>query len=83
MACATRKKCNTEKELTSEQKVILEAMAATLTPLACKEIAVASGMESKSVSCKLKSLKNQGYIDSPARCKYAITDSGRTAVATA
>lgn len=80
MACASKKKCGSS-ELTDEQKTILAAMAGQTEPQACKDIAAASGMESKAVSCKLKSLKNNGYIDSPARCKYAITDEGKKAVA--
>ncbi len=78
MACAS-KKCG-KSQLTEEQKTILSAMASQDSPLACKDIAAASGMESKTVSCKLKSLKNKGYVDSPARCKYAITDQGKNAV---
>jgi len=79
MACAT-KKCGCKSELTDEQKKILTTMAGQSGPCACKEIAAASGMESKSVSCKLTALKNKGYIDSPARCKYTITDAGRAAI---
>lgn len=79
MACAT-KKCGCKSELTDEQKKILTTMADKTEPCACKEIAAASGMESKSVSCKLTALKNKGYIESPARCKYAITAAGRAAI---
>ncbi|MBU0680516.1 MAG: MarR family transcriptional regulator [Proteobacteria bacterium] len=49
-------------------------------PAAGKEIAAAVGMESKAVSCKLTGLKNKGYIDSPVRCKYAITAEGKAAL---
>lgn len=79
MGCATSK-CGCKSELTDEQKNILTAMANQTAPCACKEIAAASGMESKSVSCKLTALKKKGYVESPARCKYAITDSGRAAI---
>jgi len=78
MGCAT--KCGCKSELTEEQKKILTAMAGQNEPCACKEIAAASGMESKALSCKLTALKNKGYIDSPARCKYAITAAGRAAI---
>ncbi len=80
MACASKKKCGSS-QLTDEHKAILATMAAKTEPLACKDIAAGCGMESKAVSCKLKSLKNKGYIDSPARCKYAITDEGKKAAA--
>ncbi|MDH3392485.1 MAG: hypothetical protein OEL66_00635 [Desulfobulbaceae bacterium] len=79
MACAT-KKCGCKSELTDEQKKILTTMAGQTEPCACKEIAAASGMESKAVSCKLTALKNKGYIESPARCKYTITEAGRAAI---
>ncbi|MDH5299138.1 MAG: hypothetical protein OEV91_08980 [Desulfobulbaceae bacterium] len=78
MACA-KKGCGVATELTGEQKQILAAMATRTEPCGCKEIAEASGMESKAVSCKLTALKNQGYVESPARCKYAITAAGRAA----
>lgn len=79
MGCAT-KKCGSKNELTPEQKKILGAIATQDAPCACKEIAAASGMDSKSVSCKLTALKNKGYVESPVRCKYAITDAGRAAI---
>ena len=79
MSCATNK-CGCKSDLTDEQKNILTAMANQADPCACKEIAAASGMESKSVSCKLTALKNKGYVESPARCKYAITEAGRAAI---
>ena len=69
--------CGSKKGLTDEQKSILNAMAGMSDPSACKEIAAAVGMESKSVSCKLTSLKKKGYIESPVRCKYTITSDGK------
>ncbi len=69
--------CGSSKGLTDEQKSILAAMGNMSEPSACKEIAAAVGMESKSVSCKLTSLKKKGYIDSPVRCKYSITADGK------
>ena len=72
--------CGSKKGLTDEQTKILSAMAGMADPMACKEIAAAVGMESKSVSCKLTSLKKKGYIDSPVRCKYSITEDGKAAL---
>lgn len=76
MAC----KCGKNEGLSEEQKVILSTIAEINGPCACKDIAEKAGMESKAVSCKLTSLKNKGYIDSPARCKYAITAAGKAAL---
>lgn len=71
--------CGCNKGLTDEQKKILGAMAAQTAPCGSKEIAEATGLESKSVSCKLTALKKKGYIASPVRCKYEITEEGRAA----
>lgn len=79
MGCC-KNKCQKKESLSAEHHKILTAMAGQDDPCGCKDIAEASGMESKSVSCKLKSLKTKGYIDSPARCKYAITEAGKTAL---
>ncbi|PLX50316.1 MAG: hypothetical protein C0613_04525 [Desulfobulbaceae bacterium] len=72
--------CGCKKGLSDEHKKILAAMAEMHEPSACKDIAAAVGMESKSVSCKLTSLKKKGYIDSPVRCKYTITADGQAAL---
>ncbi|WP_338598923.1 hypothetical protein [Desulfoferula mesophila] len=42
-----------------------------------KQVAEQAGMESKSVSGTMTALKKDGLVDSPVRCKYAITDSGK------
>jgi predicted transcriptional regulator len=60
-----------------EHKKILAAMAEMNEPCGCKEIAEATGMDSKTVTNRLKNLKTEGYIDSPARCRYAITEQGK------
>lgn len=75
MGCASKK-----KGLTDEQKQVLEAMADRDQPCASKEIAAVTGLETKQVSCRITALKKKGYIDSPARCKYAITDDGKAAL---
>lgn len=79
MACK-KKPCVNKTDLTLEQKNILTALAATSSPLASKEIAQAVGLDSKAVSTKLPGLQTMGYIASPARCRYAITDAGKQAV---
>ncbi|HDM78744.1 MAG TPA: ArsR family transcriptional regulator [Deltaproteobacteria bacterium] len=74
MACKS-KYCGT---LTDEQKKILEALASASEPIATKDISAATGIPSKSVSCRLRGLKNKGFIESPVRCKYGITDAGKS-----
>ncbi len=66
--------------LSDEQKQVLEAMEKCDGPCASKDIAAATGLESKQVSCRITALKKKGYVDSPVRCKYAITDEGKTAL---
>lgn len=77
MGCNCGCKTNT---LTEEQQKILAAMAEIDGPCATKDIAAATGLESKSISCRLKSLKTKGYIASPARCRYEITAGGKSAL---
>ena len=66
--------------LSDAQKPVLEAMAKCDVPCASKDIAAATGLETKAVSCKITALKKKGYVGSPARCKYEITSEGKTAI---
>lgn len=75
MACGTKK-----GELSDEQKQVLEAMNKCDGPCASKDIAAATGLEAKQVSCRITALKKKGYVDSPVRCKYAITGDGKNAL---
>ncbi|MBV1714817.1 MAG: winged helix-turn-helix domain-containing protein [Desulfarculus sp.] len=45
-----------------------------------KQVAEQSGLESKKVSSTMNALKKEGLVDSPVRCKYAITASGKKAL---
>jgi ribosomal protein L44E len=72
--------CGKKEGLTSEQQALLAALAKTAAPAASRELAAMSGLDGKIVSCGLKSLKERGYIDSPARCRYSITAAGRAAL---
>ena len=77
--CSTKKsKCNTG--LTDEQKKILEVLDSVGGPMASKEIAKETGLTSNQVSCRIRSLKNKGYVESPERCKYQVTEEGRSAL---
>lgn len=75
MSCA----CGS-KPLTDEQKQILEAMAKSDEPCGSKDIAAATGLESKAISCRITALKKNGLVESPVRCKYTITEDGRSAL---
>ncbi len=77
MACKCSSKKSTEIKLTEEQEKILRALAEATEPIACKDIAAATDIPSKSVSCRLKSLKTKGLIESPQRCRYTATDAGK------
>ena len=69
--------CKKSTGLNVEQKKILSALVGMNGPAGGKEIAEASGLDAKAVSSKIKGLKTKGFVDSPARCKYAITTSGK------
>lgn len=68
------------KTLTDEQKQILEAMAGSQAPCGSKEIAAATGLDSKAISCQITAMKKKGLVDSPVRCKYGITEDGKAAL---
>ncbi len=63
--------------LDAKGKKVLGALAKGDGPMTNKQIAGSSGLESKEVSAVVKSLKELGLVDSPARCKYGLTDTGR------
>jgi predicted transcriptional regulator len=69
-----------KNNLSDEQKKVLQAMADCDGPCAAKDVAAATGLDAKMVSAKIADLKKQGYVDSPARCRYGITAEGRAAV---
>ncbi|MBC8209357.1 MAG: transcriptional repressor [Desulfobulbaceae bacterium] len=66
--------------LNEEQKKVLGAMAKCDGPCGAKDIAAATGLESKTVSARITALKKKGYVDSPVRCKYQITEDGRNVI---
>ncbi len=74
------KKCGTGG-LTDKQREVLEALANCSEACGSKDIAAATSLETKQVSCQITALKKKGYVSSPARCKYEITDEGRNALA--
>ncbi len=68
--------CKREFKLEDIHKRILGALKGSDTPLACKDIAAAAGLKSSQVSCRMRSLKSRGYVESPEKGKYVITDKG-------
>lgn len=74
------KKCG-PTELSEPQRKVLEAFAQSKEACGGKDIASATGMEPKKVSCQITALKKKGYVESPVRCKYEITKDGKKALA--
>ena len=75
--------CNTSKTntLSDTQRQVLEALAKSSEACGSKELAAATGLEAKQISCQITALKNKGYVDSPVRCKYEITEQGKGVLA--
>ena len=67
--------------LNEQQRQVLQAVAQSPEACGSKEIAAATGLEAKQVSCQISALKTKGYVTSPARCKYAITEQGQKMLA--
>jgi Fe2+ or Zn2+ uptake regulation protein len=74
MAC---KSCKTTG-LSDAQRQVLEALAKSDQACGSKDLATTTGMESKQISCQITALKNKGYVSSPVRCKYEITEEGKS-----
>ena len=70
----------TVKPLDEEQKNILMALSRMEKPASGKEVAEASGIDSKQVSKQIKKLKTAGLVESPVRCKYSVTDTGKSMI---
>ena len=67
----------TPKPLTDEHRKVLQTLSGTTEPVGAKDIALTLDMDSKAVTSLIKTLKTKGLIESPVRCKYAITDEGK------
>lgn len=74
------KKCG-PAELSENQRKVLKAFAQSKEACGSKDIAAATGLESKQVSCQITALKKKGYVESPVRCKYEITNNGKKVLA--
>nr|WP_321465746.1 transcriptional repressor [uncultured Desulfobulbus sp.] len=74
--------CNSSaKGLSENQRQVLEVLAKSGQACGSKDIATATGLESKQVSCQITALKNKGFVNSPVRCKYEITEAGKNQLA--
>ncbi|GAB4158025.1 MAG: hypothetical protein Kow00107_07120 [Planctomycetota bacterium] len=73
MGCCGKKEFN----LDEGHKAVLKAIGSSDKPIGTKDIIAATGMDEKVIAAKMKGLKDNGYIESPVRCKYCLTDSGR------
>lgn len=67
--------------LSDNQRQVLEALAQSSEACGSKELAAATGLEAKQISCQITALKNKGYVSSPVRCKYEITEQGKNMLA--
>ena len=67
-------------ELGSEQKDILKALTQLTEPSGCKVIGEEAGIPWLKVVGKLRGLKKEGYVETPVKGKYVITEKGREAV---
>lgn len=74
------KKCG-PTGLNDDQRKVLQAFAKSKDACGSKDIAAATGLESKQVSCQITALKKKGFVESPVRCKYTITKEGKKALA--
>ena len=74
MTCKAKHKTG----LDADQKKVLKALKGMDKPAAPKQVAEETGLESKAVSAAMKGLKAEGFVESPVRCKWAITDAGKS-----
>jgi Fe2+ or Zn2+ uptake regulation protein len=69
-----------KSKLSERQREVLEALAQSKEVCANKDIAAVTSLEPKQISCQLTALKKKGFVTSPVRCKYEITEAGKTAL---
>lgn len=77
----SKKKSRRKKsKLNERQRKVLEVLAKSRNVCINKDIAAATSLDSKQISCQLTALKKKGFITSPIRCKYKITKAGKAAL---
>ncbi|XOF32683.1 MAG: transcriptional repressor [Candidatus Electrothrix sp. YB6] len=72
----TKKSCR-KNGLNDRQRQVLEVVAESDDVCENRDIAAATAMDPKQISCQLTALKKKGFITSPIRCKYEITEAGK------
>ena len=65
------------EDLDEEQKKILIALDKIKEPAGCKDIAASSRLATPKVTGKLRGLKTKGYVESPIKGKYVVTEAGK------
>ena len=75
----SKKSCK-KSVLSERQRKVLEVLAKSDDVCANKDIAAVTSLEPKQISCQLTALKKKGFVTSPIRCKYEITEAGKTAL---
>jgi len=67
-------------ELNDDQVAILKALNTLSEPAGCKVIGEAADMSWRSVMGKLRGLTKGGYVESPEKGKYVISEKGKTEI---
>jgi Fe2+ or Zn2+ uptake regulation protein len=70
-------KSTEQSRISDQQRQILEVLAAAEGPCGTRDIAAATGLETKLISSSIRTLKKIGLVDSPVRCKYGLTGEGK------
>ncbi len=63
--------------LTDNQKKILQTLNSLGKPAGGKELSAASGVDEKTVAKEIGKMKTMGFVDTPIRCKYGVTEEGK------
>jgi predicted transcriptional regulator len=66
--------------LDEKQVTILEALSRMEDPAGCKDIGEEAGIPWRTVMGKLRGLKKGGYVETPVKSKYVITEKGRETI---
>ncbi|MCW5204818.1 transcriptional repressor [Desulfobulbus sp. US2] len=66
--------------LSGRQREVLEVLAKSDDVCANKDIAAVTSLDPKQISCQLTALKKKGFVTSPVRCKYEVTETGKAAL---
>jgi DNA-binding MarR family transcriptional regulator len=71
---------NESATITDQDQQVLYALSEAAEPVGGKQVSGATGLDDKTVTRSIKTLKDRGYVESPARTKYTITDEGKKAL---